>query len=50
MHRLLIAHDFSPKLILSHSLGTEFVWEIPKGEAREEIWSSMNYLFFISTC
>ena len=27
----------------------QFVCEITKGEAREEIWSSVNYLFFIST-
>ena len=28
---------------------TQFVHEITEGEAREEIWSSVNYLFFIST-
>ena len=33
----------------SHSLITQFVWEIVEGEAREQIWSSVNYLFFIST-
>ena len=33
----------------SHSLITQFVWETVEGEAREEIWSSVNYLFFIST-
>ena len=26
-----------------------FVCEITEGEAKEEIWSSVNYLFFIST-
>ena len=26
----------------------QFVWEIIEGEAKEEIWSSVNYLVFIS--
>ena len=33
----------------SYSLITQFVWEIVEEEASEEIWSSVNYLFFIST-
>ena len=33
----------------SHRLVTQFVREITEGEAREEIYPSVNYLFFIST-
>lgn len=32
-----------------HSLVTRFVQEITRGEASEEVWSSVNYFFFIST-
>lgn len=28
---------------------TQFVCKIAEGEAREEIWSSLNYFFFLST-
>ena len=37
------------KFHLVHSLVTPFVHEITEGEAREEVWSSVSYLFFIST-
>ena len=30
-------------------LFTQLVHEITEGEAREEIWSFVNYLFFMST-
>ena len=43
--RLLIPHD----LLLDIFLFTQFISEITKGEAKEETWSSVNYLFFIST-
>ena len=35
----------------SHNLATEFVCEVPEGESRDDIWSSVNFLFylFIST-
>ena len=36
-------------LSLDAILFTQFVWEITEGGAREEIWSSVNYLFFIYT-
>ena len=42
---LLISCDFSLAVILF----TWLVCEITEGEAGEEIWSSVNYLFFIST-
>lgn len=32
-----------------HRLITQFVQEIDEGEAREEIWSSLNYLFLHSS-
>ena len=32
-----------------YSLVTQFLHEIMGGEARTEIWSSVNYLFFLST-
>lgn len=32
-----------------HSLVTQFLHEITGGEARKEIWSSVHYLFFLST-
>ena len=37
--------DFS----LDALLFTQFVLEVTEGEAREDIWSSVNYLFFLST-
>ena len=36
-------------LSLNAILFTQFVHKIAEGEAKEEIWSSVNYLFFIST-
>ena len=42
---LLISCDF----YLDAILFTWLVFEITEGEAGEEIWSSVNYLFFIST-
>ena len=39
------SYDFS----LDALLCTQSVHEMTEGEAREEIWSSVNYLFFIST-
>ena len=42
---LLIPRDLS----LDAVLFTQFAGEINDAEAREEIWSSVNYLFFIST-
>ena len=42
---LLISCDFSLDAILF----TWLVCEITEGEAEEEIWSSVNYLFFFST-
>ena len=41
----LLTCDFS----LDATLFTQSVHEITEGKAREEIWSSVNYLFFIST-
>ena len=39
------SHDFSVDALLF----TQSVHEMTEGEAGEEIWSSVNYLFFIST-
>ena len=36
-------------LPLDAVLFTQFACEITEGEAKEEIWSSVNYLFFIFT-
>ena len=45
----LTSCDLSFDAICSYSLLTQFVREVTEGEAREKIWSSINYLFFIST-
>ena len=39
------SYDFSVDALLF----TQSVHEMTEGEAGEEIWSSVNYLFFIST-
>lgn len=31
----------------SHSLVTQFVWEVTEQEAREETWSSLTYFSFL---
>ena len=42
---LSTSRDFSLHVFLF----TQFVHKTTEGEAREEIWSSVNYSFFIST-
>ena len=39
----------SSRCYLVHTVWSQFVWEITEGDATEKIWSSVNYLFFIST-
>ena len=39
----------SYNLFLDAVLFTQFVHEITKGKAKEEMWSSVTYLFFMST-
>ena len=43
------AGQFLTIFSLDAFLFTQSVHEMTEGEAREEIWSSVNYLFFIST-
>ena len=47
--RLVDSSWSSSRWYLVHSLVTQFVHQITEGEAREEIWLSVDYLFFIST-
>ena len=48
-HHPPLCADLSTCVFSSDAIFAQFVCEITKGEAREDIWSSLHYLLFIST-